>query len=83
MVKGSDGIKLRVYNTVISATNGDDKIFSELIRNVGDINQGGKGKSKIVGGSGKFQGITGNCEYTVAYHPGNKASQIADCKYNK
>ena len=61
-----------------SAINTNNKI-------VGDIKKGtgGKGKTKIVGGTGKYAGITGECIYTVSYHTEDKMSSILDCSYTK
>ena len=83
MVKSDDGIELQAYNLEISASNASDVVFSELIRKVGDVKKGGQGNTTIVGGTGKYQGITGSCVYTAKYHPKNKMSQISTCKYNR
>ena len=60
-------------------------MFTENIRRVGDIKTGtgGKGKSKIVGGAGKYLGITGECSYVVTYHTNNKMSSVQDCTFKK
>ena len=36
----------------------------------------GKGKQTIIGGTGKFKGITGVCNYTVEYLPENRLTTI-------
>ena len=81
--KSSKGMDLQSFNTSTLSTNSDDKIFSENIRRAGDIKKGGAGISKTVGGTGKYAGITGECEYTVNYLPKNKASTIFECSYTK
>ena len=83
MVKSDAGIELQAYNTATSASNVSDKVFSELSRKIGDVKKGGEGNSTIVGGTGKYQGMTGSCAYTIKYHPKNRTSMIATCKYNK
>ena len=83
IIKSSKGMDLTSYNTITSASNPDDKIFSENIRKAGDVKSGGKGKSILVGGTGKYAGITGECEYIVKYLPKNKINGIFDCSYTK
>ena len=83
IIKSSKGMDLTSYNTITSASNPNDKIFSENVRKAGDIKSGGKGKSILVGGTGKYAGITGECEYTVKYLPKNKINGIFDCSYTK
>tara|TARA_Y100001954_G_C15483942_1_gene441818 strand:+ start:157 stop:633 length:477 start_codon:yes stop_codon:yes gene_type:complete len=83
IIKTSKRMDLTSYNTITSASNPNDKIFSENIRKAGDVKSGGKGKSILVGGTGKYAGITGECEYTVKYLPKNKINGIFDCSYKK
>ena len=85
IIRTTKSMDLTGYGTITSATNSNDKIFAENIRKVGDIKTGtgGKGKSKIVGGTGKYAGITGECSYTVSYHTEDKMSSILDCSYTK
>ena len=85
IIKTSDSMDLTGYGTITSSTNADDKMFTENIRRVGDIKTGtgGKGKSKIVGGAGKYLGITGECSYVVTYHTNNKMSSVQDCTFKK
>ena len=85
IIKTSNSMDLTGYGTLTSATNSNDKYFTENNRKVGDIKKGtgGKGKSKIVGGTGKYAGITGECSYTVTYHTEDKMSSILDCSYSK
>jgi len=81
--KSSKGMDLQSFNTSTSSTNSDDKIFSENIRKAGDVKKGGAGTSKIVGGTGKYVGISGGCEYTVNYFPKNKTTTIQNCSFKK
>ena len=41
----------------------------------------GKGKQTIIGGTGRFKGITGVCNYTVKYLPENKLTTVGTCDY--
>ena len=72
---------LTSYKTITSASNPDDKIL--LLGKAGDIKSGGKGKLILVGVTGKYAGMTGECEYTVKYLPKNKINGILDCSYKK
>ena len=85
IIKTSDSMELTGYGTITSSTNSNDQMFTENIRRVGDIKTGtgGKGKSKIVGGAGKYLGITGECSYVVTYHTNNKMSSVQDCTFKK
>ena len=60
-----------------------DKTFSYNIRKEGTVDSGsqGKGKQTIVGGTGRFEGIEGECNYLVKYLPDNKLSSTGTCKY--
>ena len=85
IIKTSNSMDLTGYGTITSATNSNDKIFAENNRKIGDIKTGtgGKGKSKIVGGTGKYLGITGECTYVVSYHTNVKMSSVQECTYKK
>ncbi len=60
-----------------------DKTFSYNIRKEGTVQAGseGKGKQTIIGGTGKFKGISGVCNYTVKYLPEKKLTTIGTCEY--
>ena len=62
-----------------------DKTFQLAKRSVGDTAAGGGGDGllQIVGGSGKFAGITGSCTYTVDYLADNRGVSIATCEWQK
>ena len=82
--KSSKGMNLQSFNTSTSSTNPNDKIFSENIRKAGDFKKGGSGTSTIVGGTGKYAGINGNCNYSVNYHSGKmKISSMQNCFFKK
>ena len=81
--KSSKGMDLQSFNTSVSSKNSDDKIFSENVRKAGDVKKGGTGTSKIVGGTGKYAGINGNCDYSVSYLPKNKISTMQSCSFKK
>ena len=83
IVKTNKGINLSSYSTITSANNSNDLMFGEGSRKAGDIKSGGKGKSVIVGGTGKYSGMKAECEYVAKYHPNNKSSLISECFFTK
>ena len=81
--KSSKGMDLQSFNTSTSSKN-NDKIFSENIRKAGDFKKGGSGTSTIVGGTGKYAGINGNCNYSVNYHSDKmKITSMQNCSFKK
>ena len=60
-----------------------DKTFAYNIRKEGTADSGSKGRGKqtIIGGTGKYKGISGVCNYTVKYLPNNKLTTIGTCDY--
>ena len=60
-----------------------DKTFAYNIRKEGTADSGSKGRGKqtIVGGTGKYKGIRGECNYTVKYLPNNKLTTVGKCDY--
>ena len=60
-----------------------DKTFAYNIRKEGTADSGSKGRGKqtIVGGTGKYKGIKGECNYTVKYLPNNKLTTVGKCDY--
>jgi hypothetical protein len=40
-------------------------------RKQGDLKVGGSGKTRFLGGTGKYKGVTGSCEYSSKYLPEN------------
>lgn len=67
--------------TNCSVTDKDGDILHSISeRKQGDLSTGGKGKTRYVGGTGKYQGASGGCEYTANYLPGGWLSVDSDCK---
>ena len=60
-----------------------DKTFAYNIRKEGTADTGSKGRGKqtIIGGTGKYKGISGECNYTVKYLPNNKLATVGTCDY--
>lgn len=60
-----------------------DKLFTVARRRAGNMEAGGQGKIEIQGGTGKYKGITGSCSYRVTYLPGNRATSVHTCDWQK
>ena len=60
-----------------------DVHFTLSKRSAGDTESGGggDGRQEIVGGTGKYAGITGSCTYTVDYVAGNRGISINTCEW--
>ena len=59
-----------------------DVMYSYSERKQGDIVAGGKGKSKHMGGTGKYQGVRGGCEFVATYLPENWLKVESSCTSN-
>ncbi len=70
-------------NCTVTDKDGD-AMFSTSERKQGDINAGtgGKGKTRYIGGTGKYKGINGSCEYQTRYMPDNWLSVESECVRN-
>ena len=78
----SKNSELEAYCESIDLKTGD-KTFAYNIRKEGTADSGSKGRGKqtIVGGTGKYKGIKGDCKYTVKYLPNNKLTTVGKCDY--
>ena len=66
-------------------TSSGDRWYTLSKRSAGDIevDGGGAGRMEILGGTGIYEGVSGNCTYDVAYLPDNWVTMIADCTWRK
>ena len=62
-----------------------EKLFLLPRRTVGGIEagQGGEGRAQLLGGTGKFAGITGSCSYETEYLEDNWLVTITECKWER
>jgi hypothetical protein len=62
-----------------------DKVFSVAKRRSGDVNPGGggDGRSELLGGTGKYSGISGSCAYKADYLAGNRVVTISKCQWQR
>jgi len=79
--KSDAGMDLEAPCTSTDASG--DKWFSLSKRNVGDTDSGGggDGRSQILGGTGKYAGITGSCTYTADYLSDNRLVAVNTCEW--
>ncbi len=69
-----------VANCTLTDKDGDNSYLTAE-RKQGDTSSGsgGKGKITLLGGTGKWQGKTGSCEYTAKYLKDNWQTTDASC----
>jgi hypothetical protein len=81
--RSATGFELEAPCTTTSSAG--DKIFTVARRRTGDVTVGsaGDGRTQIVGGTGKFSGITGNCTYKVENLPASHVVAIVKCDWQK
>lgn len=81
--KSPAGMDLEAPCTIIDPSG--DKTFIVYRRKVGDVSAGGGGQGTIdlVGGTGKYSGLTGSCRYKVDYLPGNRGVTTQTCQWQK
>ena len=81
--KSAAGIDLESPGTFTDSSG--DKWYSVARRSAGDqaVGGGGAGLQKISGGTGKYEGITGTCEYTVDYLPDSKIVTQSTCQWQR
>ncbi len=63
-----------------------DKLFTLGKRTLGDIGgagQGGEGSGQLLGGTGRFAGITGTCSYGTEYLADNWIVTMAQCEWER
>ncbi len=69
-----------------SNKDGGDELFALLTREQGDLgaaNRGGMGHVKLVGGTGKYANIAGQCSYETRYLSASTGIITWDCTWSK
>ena len=81
--KSAAGIDLESPGTFTDSSG--DKWYSVARRSAGDqaVGGGGAGLQEISGGTGKYEGITGTCEYIVDYLPDSKIVTQSTCQWQR
>ena len=78
------GLELESPCVTINAMG--DKQFILGKRTLGDIGgagQGGEGSGQLLGGTGKYAGITGSCSYETEYLADNWIVTIVECEWER
>ncbi len=62
-----------------------DKSFSMARRTIGntEVGGGGEGRVELLGGTGKYAGVTGSCTYTANYLGANRSVSVINCEWQK
>ena len=78
-----DGIALEAPCASTDAAG--DTLYSRAIRNQGGVavGGGGAGRWELIGGTGKYEGISGMCAYTTEYLEGDWAVIHSDCTWSR
>ena len=78
-----DGIALEAPCTATDAAG--DTLYSRAARKQGDVavGGGGAGQWELIGGTGKYEGISGMCSYTTEYLEGDWAVIHSDCTWSR
>ena len=81
--KSTSGIDLESPGAITDSSG--DKWYAVARRSAGDqaVGGGGAGRQEIVGGTGKYEGINGICEYVVDYLPNNKIVSRSTCQWQR
>ena len=85
--ESADDLSLKAPCTFMEPKEGGgDELFALLTREQGDLgaaNRGGMGRADLVGGTGKYANITGQCSYEARYLSANTATITWDCTWSK
>ena len=81
--KSAAGIDLESPGAITDSSG--DTWYAVARRSAGDqaVGGGGAGRQEIAGGTGKYEGITGTCEYIVDYLPDNKIVTRSTCQWQR
>ena len=81
--KSAAGIDLESPGAITDFSG--DTWYSVARRSVGDqaVGGGGAGLQEISGGTGKYEGITGTCEYLVDYLPDSRLVTRSNCQWQR
>ena len=68
-----------------STDSSGDKWFFVAKRTAGDtaVGGGGTGHQQITGGTGKYEGVSGTCEYTVDFLADNRVTALGTCQWQR
>jgi hypothetical protein len=81
--KSAGGFELE--SQCVSTFTGGDSVWIRFRRKSGDLAQGtsGRGVEDIIGGTGKFAGISGECDYKVDNLPNQWNIAFSKCRWHR
>lgn len=79
----AEGMNLEAPCTMIDASG--DEWYTLSHRSMGDVSEGGGGEGRweLMGGTGKYAGVTGSCTYEVSYLAENQAVTEGKCHWQR
>ena len=83
IMKSDAGIDLEASGAFTDSSG--DKWFVVAKRTAGDtvVGGGGSGRQEIAGGTGKYEGVSGTCEYTVDFLVDNRVIAVGTCDWQR
>ena len=85
--KSADGFSLNAPCTLTETQEyGEDTLFFVSIREQGDLgdpSSGGMGRMNLMGGTGKYADVTGQCSYETQYLSISTLVTTAECAWNQ
>ena len=81
--KAEAGIDLEAPCTFTDSDG--DAWYAMAKRRAGDVavGGGGQGNQMLVGGTGKYAGVIGNCPYTISYLPDDWLVSVSTCEWRR
>ena len=81
--RSDDGIALEA--PCVGSDLDGDLLYSKALRDDGTVGAGGGGAGRwdLLGGTGKYAGITGSCPYETQYLPGDWVVTTGECTWSK
>ncbi len=76
---------LELESSCVTTNAAGEELFLLAKRILGDVEvgRGGEGRLQLLGGSGKFAGVTGSCSYESRYLPDNWIVTLAECEWER
>ena len=81
--RSAAGLELEAACT--STTTAGDKFYSVSKRSAGGVEEGagGAGSLELLGGTGRFAGMTGACTYRTSYLAESRVVTMSDCTWRR
>ena len=78
-------VGLELEGPCVMTNAAGEKLFTLSKRTLGGIGagQGGEGRWQLLGGTGKFAGITGSCSYETEYLEDDWLVTVGECEWER